>query len=296
MQRLSEIRELLTSAGKRPFRRLGQHFLIDANLMQKLLELAELGGAETVLEVGAATGSLTEELLPRAGRVVAVELDRALAEILRRRLGGQGRLTVLNCDVLSGKHAVAPEVLDSLAGQDGVHLVANLPYSIAVPLVMNCLLLSWRRARGAGGVGFDRMTFTVQRELAERFTAEPGSGAYGPVAVTVALLARATPGRLVPAQAFWPRPKVLSQMLRLDFDASAAGRLRDASALSGVLSATFGYRRKKIAAAGRRKGLPFAGERFLQALRQVGIDPSARPHQVGIEGFLSLANALAETP
>ena len=301
VQKLSEIRELLLSAGKRPQGRLGQRFLIDANLMSKLLELAELAGDETVLEVGAATGSLTEELLERAGRVVAVELDSKLAEILLRRLGGRERLTVLNCDVLAGKHALAGEVLGELAGEDSVHLVANLPYNIAVPLILNCLLLSWRAVRPevgrdpAGAVTFGRLTFTIQRELAERLTAEAGGG-YGPAAVIVALLARATPGRAVGPEALWPRPKVDSQILRLDFEPDRAGRLADAAVLSQVLSMTFGQRRKKIIAAARRKDLPFGGEAFLAALDRAGIDRSARPEQVPPAGFLALANTLAGVP
>ncbi len=293
MQNLSEIRELLARAGHNPRRALGQHFLIDGNLMRKLLELAELTGQQTVLEVGPATGSLTEELLARTADVVAVEMDAALAEVLRQRLGECGRLSVLNCDVLAGKHALAPQVLRALRGADPLHLVSNLPYNVAVPLVLNCLLLSWR-SLGEGGedVCFQRLTFTVQRELVERLTAEGGKD-YGPASVIVALLARATPGRMIPPESFWPRPKVHSQMLRLDFDPVRAAALADAAMLSAVLSATFEQRRKKIGATARRKNLPFPAERFWGALGAAEIDPSLRPEQVGPEGYLCMANALS---
>jgi len=299
VQTLSEIRQLLASVGGRPRKGWGQHFLVDVNLMRKLLELADLSGDETVLEVGSGTGSLTEELLERAGRVVAVELDAALAALLRRRFPGRKKLKVLNCDVLAGKHALAEEVITALAGQENVHLVANLPYSIAVPLVINCLLCSWRWVHQsaewarAGEVCFGRLTFTIQRELVERLTAPVGSGDYGPATVLVGLLARAVPGRGVSPESFWPRPKVYSQMLRLDFAPDLAGRLVSARALSAVLSATFGHRRKKIVSAAKGKAPAFPLARFGRALAEAGIDPSVRPERVRPEEFLVLANALA---
>ena len=295
MQTLSEIREMLSAAGLRPRRRLGQNFLIDAKLMGKLLELADVRETDTVLEVGGATGSLTEELITRAAGVVAVEADRALAEILRSRLGKAENLVILNRDVLAGKHKIAPEVLDALAGAGNVQLVANLPYNIAVPLIMNCLFLSWKTVcKAPAPICFTRLTFTVQRELAERLIAGPGSKAYGPVSVLVALLTRATAGRPIPPEAFWPRPKIHSRMLRLDFDAAAAGRLVDANMLSAVLSVTFGHRRKKITSAAKQAGLPFSSQDFLSALAEAGIDPSARPEQVSPQSFLALANALSD--
>ena len=341
MQTLSEIREILSAAGRQPRRSLGQNFLIDAKLMGKLLELADLRGGETVLEVGPATGSLTEELIARAACVVAVEVDRSLAEILRRRVGGAKNLVILNRSVLAGKHKIAPEVLDALSGAGKVQkdsrdtgdkdlrrkkeksfipcipcipasfsslppnrnfcdLVANLPYNIAVPLIMNCLILSWRSVRRGGrdapapAVCFSRLTFTIQQELADRLTAGPGSKAYGPVGVIAALLSRAETGRAAPPEAFWPRPKVDSRMLRLDFDANLAGRLLDAGVLSSVLSATFGHRRKMISAVAKQKSPPFSPERFLSALAEVGIDPSVRPEQVSPQEFLTVANALSD--
>ncbi|MCD4699630.1 MAG: 16S rRNA (adenine(1518)-N(6)/adenine(1519)-N(6))-dimethyltransferase RsmA [Phycisphaerae bacterium] len=321
MQTLSEIREILSSAGCRPRRSLGQNFLIDAKLMGKLLELADLPvvseverpvvsstlrlrpdgsevegtGRETVLEVGAATGSLTEELIARAASVVAVELDRSLAEILRRRVGKATNLVILNRDVLAGKHKIAPEVLDALAGAGQVHLVANLPYNISVPLIMNCLVLSWQvEKKRLPAPFFSRLTFTVQREVAERLSSGPGSKSYGPASVIVALLTRITCGRAIPPEAFWPRPKVDSRMLRLDFDAKSARRLVDIDSLSAVLSATFGHRRKMISAAAKHKSLPFPPERFASALAEVGIDPSVRPEQVSPQSFLALSNLLSD--
>jgi len=293
VQTLSEIRQLLAAAGRGPRTERGQHFLIDGNLMRKLLELADLGGSETVLEVGAGTGSLTEELLQRARRVVAVELDAGLARILQDRLGAAEGLAVVRGDALAGKHVLSPAVVEAVAGAEELHLVANLPYSAAVPIIMNCLFATWRAVHGRGGPRFDRLTFTVQRELADRLTSPPGPAAYGPASVIVALLARATVGSAVPPQAFWPRPRVHSQMLRLDFDAASAGRLRDADVLAAVLAGAFGQRRKQLRSAVRVKGFRLPAAEFLSAVAGAGIDPACRAQEVSPEGFVAVANALS---
>jgi 16S rRNA (adenine1518-N6/adenine1519-N6)-dimethyltransferase len=292
MQKASEIRQLLSSAGIRPRRRMGQCFLIDKNLMGKLLETAELAGRETVLEVGPGTGSLTEELLARAGRVVAVELDRRLAELLRSRLATAENLTLLCRDVLAGKHALSGEVLSSLGRR--ALLVSNLPYSIATPLLAEMLRSSWRACRGAeADCVFESMTFTVQKEVADRLAAKAGSSDYGPVSVLVGLLGRVHPGRVVPSSAFWPRPKVDGQIMRIDFDASSAARLADVDALADVLSACFTHRRKQISSVARQRLRRPDPAALRRAIERVGVDPVLRAGQVRPEQYCELANALA---
>ena len=294
MQTLREIRERLTEAGLKPRRQFGQNFLIDQNLMRKLLELAEPSESETVLEVGPGTGALTEELLVRAGRVVAVEIDRGLSDLLRQRLADRENFVLLNADVLAGKHAINPDVLDALP--PSAHLVSNLPYGIATPLLAQCLLDSWRaRAGGDSETArlFERMTFTVQREVADRLTAGPGSKDYGPVSVLVALLGRITPGPVVPAEAFWPRPNVTSRILRLDFDPAAAAKLANAAALRSVLALLFGHRRKQMGWALRREDSGIDNEALRGAMDRSDIKVTDRAEQVPPEAWRGLANALS---
>ena len=296
MQTLTEIRRLLTHARLSPKKQFGQNFLIDRNLMDKVLELADLAGTETVLEVGPATGSLTEELLARAEAVVAVEIDHGLADVLRGRLGENPRLRLIEADALASKHALGPEVLAALPAT--VHLVANLPYSIATPLVALCIQTSHAAAAGKSSELplFQRLTFTVQREVADRIAAAPGSKAYGPLSITVALLGRITLGPLVPAAAFWPRPKVDGRILRIDFDPPAAADLADADTLRRLVALAFSQRRKQMRSVLRRKDAPWPPAALAAALEKARIDLTARPERITADQFRLAANALADPP
>jgi len=201
---LTEIKAMLAEAGLRPQKRYGQHFLIDGNLMRMLVDAADLGPADTVLEVGPGVGNLTELLVERAGRVVAVEIDPAIAEIARRRLAGAANLDFLVIDVLANKHTVAPEVLDvaearRLACGGPLKLIANLPYQAATPLVAELVLRD---------PPLERLVFTVQEEVAARFAASPGTADYGPVGVIVQALGQVEILRRLGPSVFWPRPQV----------------------------------------------------------------------------------------
>ncbi len=292
MQNLREIRRLLDQAGASPNRRMGQNFLIEDKYMRKLLTLGDLAAGTTVLEVGAATGSLTEELLDAGCDVVAVEIDRRLAELLKERLCQWTNLKIIAGDVMAGKHAIAPAVLDALG--ERAHLVSNLPYNIATPLIAECLKISHRAvAHGAcGACRFDRLTFTVQSEVSDRLTAGPGGGDYGPISVLISLLGKVTTGPTVPPGAFWPRPKVSSQILRIDLDADKAVMLRDVEALREVLNITFGQRRKQIGAILRRKRAPSAAPKILAAMESAGVPLDARAEQITPAQYLAVANKI----
>ena len=295
MQTLTEIRQLLEEAGLAPQKRFGQNFLIDKNLLAKLLELAAVDAQQTVLEVGPGTGTLTEELLDRCGRVVAVEIDRGLHSLLQRRLGDRANVVLLHQDVLADKRHLSPTVTAALGPE--ASLVSNLPYNIATPLVAQCLTDTWKVAAGKADASalcrFQSLTFTVQREVADRFAAGASSELYGQVSIVVALLGRVTKGPLAPPGAFWPRPNVDSRMMRIDFDDAKAGRLRDVETLLAVLNLAFAQRRKQIKSVLKRCDGVFDADRLAEALRQAGIDGTLRPEDIPGDQYLALANALA---
>ena len=293
MQTLTQIRQLLADSGLQPQKRFGQCFMIDQNLLAKLLELADIAPADTILEVGPGTGTLTEELLKRAGKVVAVEIDRGLAGALTQHFASQPNFTLLCQDALEGKHQIAPAVVQQLL--PAACLVSNLPYNIATPLIAQCLVDSWRQSRCVDTQNpwcrFDRLTFTVQREVADRLAARPGHEEYGQVSVLVALLGKLTLGPVLPPSAFWPPPTVDSRIVRIDFDPARAAQLADEPTLQEVLTAAFGQRRKQIGSAAKRSR--FAPAEFAAALAQADIDPAARAETIQPEQFLTLANALS---
>jgi 16S rRNA (adenine1518-N6/adenine1519-N6)-dimethyltransferase len=234
-----------------------------------------------VIEVGPGTGTLTEELLERLGpdgRLLAVEIDRDLAEALRARLGGDPRLSLISGDALAGKHGLNAELSAaiSVAREEGraVRLVANLPYNIASPLVVELLL-----------AGLDTLAFTVQKEVAERLAAGPAQGkAYGPLSVIVQNLAAVEVLRTIPPEAFWPRPKIESALVRLRrraVDEQLAARERD---FGRFVTGIFGMRRKTL-----RKAL--AGSAKVETaspLQAVGLSGEERPEQVDPATFQRL--------
>ena len=273
---------MLEAHGLRPSRRRGQNFLIDGNLMHKLVASAELAPSDAVLEVGAGTGSLTEMLVERAGHVVAVEYDRGLHRLLAERLGAHQRLTLLHADVLQSKSRIAPAVLeaveraqDSRAGR--ICLVANLPYNVASPLLIDLLL---------GDLPLALACFTVQKEVGDRLTADPGGKLIGPLSIIAQSGAAVERVCAVPPQAFWPRPKVESVMLRM-VPRQDRAHLPD---LARVVHACFRHRRKTL-----RYNLQAAfGPEAAQVVeRQAGLDTTRRPETLGVFEWEDIAAVLA---
>ena len=270
-----EIEAVLTSAGSRPRHRFGQNFMIDGNLVRAIADAGEIQHGDVVIEVGPGTGSLTEELLARAGekgRVVAVEIDRDLAVSLRHRFAGDPRFELIEGDALAGKHGLNPELARRLGDAARTRLVANLPYNIASPLVVELLL---------AGVG--TLAFTVQKEVAGRMRAGPDDGkGYGPLSVVVQCLAEVEVLRTIPPTAFWPPPKIESSLVRLRrapqfADAETARRF------GRFVTEVFSMRRKTL----RRALAPMTTDAE-GALRRAGLDGNDRPERVGPEGLRRL--------
>jgi 16S rRNA (adenine1518-N6/adenine1519-N6)-dimethyltransferase len=212
VQTLAAIRDLLASRGLTPRKALGQNFLIDHNLIRKLADAAGIARGDLVLEVGPGTGALTDELLLRGAHVIAAELDRGLAELLRERLADpqaalgappEARLTLIEGDALASKRRLALAIAQALAGRP-FRLVANLPYNAATPLML-ALLTEHPECSG--------LWVTIQREVADRLLAKPSTPDYGTLGVVAQALARV--GRLanLPRECFWPRPEVTSAMV-----------------------------------------------------------------------------------
>ncbi len=204
MQTLSEIKELLDLAGHAPKKALGQNFLFDHNLINKLIDASGVTESDLVLEVGPGTGALTVALLDRGVRVVAIELDSGLAGVLRETLGSKfpNQFTLIEGDCLATKRALNVDAVRVLADEE-FKLVANLPYHAATPLMIT-LMTKHPQCTGA--------FTTIQREVAQRFGAGCGSKIYGTVGVIAQCLGDVEHIATLPPSCFWPRPEVTSAM------------------------------------------------------------------------------------
>ncbi|MCG3181565.1 MAG: Ribosomal RNA small subunit methyltransferase A [Phycisphaerae bacterium] len=312
-QTATEIDGLLQSIGREPNRKLGQHFMIDGNLVRKLADQAGAADAPVILEVGPGTGTLTETLLEAGLSVVAVEIDAHLAGLLDERLTPRhpGRFRLVCGDVLAGKHELNADLLAAIAELSGaggetarpVRLIANLPYNIASPLIAELIGLAWRargktgrgdaetRGRGDRAVPVDRLAFTVQKEVADRLTAAPGGKDYGPLSVLCQGLGDVSEvvHRISP-NAFHPKPNVHSAMLRIDLGAARLAAAPDLRSLHAWMEAGFGHRRKTLAASIRLADATWQ-VRLTTAAMACGVDLSRRGETLAVAEYLALAAA-----
>ncbi len=254
-------------------KRFGQHFLSDPKLLARIADAAELTANDTVIEIGPGRGSLTSQLVSRAGHVIAVEIDRALAAALRERYESEPRVRIIEGDVLA-------QDLGALAGGRYV-LIGNVPYYITTPIIFHAL----RAPRPT------RAVFLVQREVAERMAAPPGSKTYGALSVTLQTLARVELLFGVPAGAFKPPPKVESAVVRITPRDDTAVPPPQEERFRRMVQAVFAQRRKQMARVLRSvASLDAAAADAL--LSGIAIAPEARPETLSPADFARLFVAL----
>jgi 16S rRNA (adenine1518-N6/adenine1519-N6)-dimethyltransferase len=267
------LRALAARHGIRPKKSLGQHFLIEPALAKRIVELAEVGPDDRVVEIGAGLGSLTVALAQTAGEVLALELDRGLLPALREVVDGLPRVRVVAADALRVNWA-------ALLGPGDWKMVANLPYNVAVPVVMRILEDQPRIAR---------LFVMVQREVGERLVAATGDEQYGAVSVRVAYRAEGRVVRRVPKTVFWPEPKIESVLVSLVRRPPPVSV--DESALWRVVEEAFGQRRKTVANALVRLGVERPKAESI--LRQCGLPLTVRPEQLDLAAFACVAEGWA---
>lgn len=255
-------------------RRLGQHFLFDPRILDRIVDAIEPSPDDAVVEIGPGKGSLTERLLPRVGRVVAIEKDRAMAGQLRERWAAESRLTVVEDDALAVDWQVA-------AGAAGWKVIGNVPYYITAPLIEKAVT----PPEPAVAV------YLVQREVADRLVASPGTKTFGSLTVGVRVVASVERLFPVPAGAFRPPPKVHSAVVRLRPLAGPLVEPGERRPFRTFVQALFSRRRKQLGGILRTV---WAAEADLVAerLQQEGIDPTLRPENLDVPQFVALFRAV----
>ena len=273
----SHLREIAARLGIRPTKQWGQNFVVDANTVRRIVRTAEVGEADTVVEVGPGLGSLTLAILEKAGHVVAVEVDPVLAGELPATVeamapGSGQRLDVVHADALR---------VHELPGPPPTALVANLPYNVSVPVVLSFL---------ERFPTLQRVLVMVQLEVAERLAASPGSKVYGVPSVKAAWYADVSLADRVGRNVFWPAPNVdsgLVSLVRRDPPTTEATRAQ----VFACIDAAFAQRRKTLRAA--LAGWAGGADRAEAALVAAGIDPRTRGERLGIDEFAAIASAHA---
>lgn len=279
VQTKGEIADALAQLGIQPRRRYGQNFLIDGNLMRRLVESAELGRGDRVLEVGPGTGGLTDLLSRRVDRVLAVEIDRDLFALLSDRFGDDPGVALILGDALDGKHRVREEIAGFVDGEGGAtKLVANLPYQAATPLVLNLLI---------DHPAVKRLCFTVQAEVGDRITSGPDRGSFGPLAVIAQTLGRVTTVARVPPEAFWPRPSVQSVMLRIDVTGHPFPDRAALHRFVAVVRGAFDHRRKTL-----RSALSYGLDAATVARACQACDATRRPESFTLAEWMDIHRAV----
>jgi 16S rRNA (adenine1518-N6/adenine1519-N6)-dimethyltransferase len=273
----SELLALIAELGLHPSRKLGQNFLLDGNLLAALVRDAQLVPGERVLEVGPGTGVLTEALLAAGCRVTAIELDHRLAAYLNQRFGPEGKpFRLLQGDACRMD-------LDTVMGREPYRCVANLPYSCSSPFLATMATLENPPTA---------MHVLLQKEMADRLAARPGTKEYGVLTVRLALRYETTMLRTVPPNVFFPAPDVTSAFVRLTLraDAPAADVRRLASSLAGTV---FAQRRKKSY---RLLADHYPEEQVTAAFAAAGLAPDVRADGISPAGFVALARSIDCTP
>ncbi|TWU43727.1 Ribosomal RNA adenine dimethylase [Novipirellula aureliae] len=241
-QTASYLSRRLAAAGLRPVTRFGQNFLIDLNLVDLIARTAEMTKDDVVLEIGTGAGSLTSRLADAAGAVLTVEIDKNLHQLASEELAYRSNVLLLQGDALRNKNSLRADIMDHirdarsrLGDNARFGLVANLPYNVATPIISNLLHES---------PSPDFIVVTIQKELADRMVASPGTKDYGALSVWVQSVCRANIVRILSPKVFWPRPKVDSAIIRLDAEPKRRAEIPDLVYFHQTVRALFFHRRK----------------------------------------------------
>ncbi|WP_251386688.1 16S rRNA (adenine(1518)-N(6)/adenine(1519)-N(6))-dimethyltransferase RsmA [Mediterraneibacter agrestimuris] len=262
-------------------KKFGQNFLIDTHVLDKIIRSAEITKDDMVLEIGPGIGTMTQYLACAAGKVVAVEIDKALIPILEDTLDGYNNVQIINEDVL--KIDIAKLAKEQNSGRP-IKVVANLPYYITTPIIMGLF---------ENHVPLKSITVMVQKEVADRMQVGPGTKDYGALSLAVQYYASPYIVANVPPNCFMPRPKVGSAVIRLERYENPPVQVGDEKLMFKIIRASFNQRRKTLANGLRNSPeLDFTKEQIEQAIEKMGKGTSVRGETLSLEEFAKLSNLL----
>lgn len=272
----STIREIKDKYGFKLSKSLGQNFLTDKNIIDKIIDATEITDEDLVIEIGPGIGVLTAEAAQEAKKVIAVEIDKNLIPILQDTLGGFDNVEIINRDVLKTD---LNQIIEE-SGCRAAKIIGNLPYYITTPIIMGLL---------ENHVNADSITIMMQKEVADRIKAAPGGKTYGALSVAVQYYCTVETVAIVPKEVFFPAPKVDSAVLRLDIRKDKPVDLIDEKMFFKCIKAGFGQRRKTLSNSLMGVG-DVTKEDVKGCLQAVGIDEKRRAETLSLEEFAEIAN------
>ena len=264
-------------------KKFGQNFLIDQHVLEKIIRAAGVQKEDMVLEIGPGIGTMTQYLAESAGKVVAVEIDKNLIPILQETLSGYNNVTVVNEDILKlDIKALAEEYNQGRP----IKVVANLPYYITTPIIMGLF---------ESGVPIDNITVMVQKEVADRMQAGPGTKDYGALSLAVQYYASPYIAANVPPNCFIPRPNVGSAVIRLTRHEKPPVEVKDPALMFDLIRASFNQRRKTLQnGLNNAQNLNFTKEQIGTAIARMGLPATVRGEALTLEQFAGLANCFSQ--
>lgn len=262
-------------------KKYGQNFLIDANILEKIVSASGITGQDCVLEIGPGIGTMTQYLAKSAKEVIAVEIDKALIPILEDTLSEYDNVTVINEDILK---LDIGQIVEEKNGGRAVKVVANLPYYITTPIIMGLL---------ESRVPIESITVMVQKEVADRMQTEPGTKDYGALSLAVQYYTKPKIVLQASPSCFMPKPKVGSTVIRLDRHERPPVDAVNEKFMFSIIRASFNQRRKTLVnGLSNDAKLGLAKERIAEALETMGLPPAVRGETLSLKEFAQLSNLL----
>ena len=277
-----QVRKFLNRTGIRPRKRLGQNFLIDPSILEKVVAASEITDADFALEIGAGLGFLTSALASNAKQVVAIEVDNALHQELRCKFSDCPKVTLIHGDVLKLNFSALLNQFPTA----NTKVIANLPYSITTPIL-------WKLLGHHKQIGI--CVLMMQKEVAERIVALPGGKTYGSLTIGISYYAESEIVHVLPPNCFYPAPQVESAIVKLKIRDAPKVRVADEPLFFRIVRASFQARRKMLRNALLRNNVPITAEALDCIFDQLAIDSRRRGETLDISEFAAIANAIAES-
>lgn len=262
-------------------KKLGQNFLIDDGVINDIVEASNINDKDLVIEIGPGLGTLTSKLLEKAGKVIAIELDKKMITILEDRFKLYDNFMLLNEDIL--KVDLKKLINDNISNLQNVKIVANLPYYITTPIIMKLL---------EDRLNIDSITVMVQKEVADRITASPGDKLSGAITYSVDYYSKAEKVVFVDKSSFIPSPEVDSEVIRLTIRKNPEVELLDEETFFKIIKASFMQRRKTLINGLMNSGIINDKKKIKEILEEIGLDENVRGEKLTIKEFADLANSV----